>query len=200
MTVVDEVWHTYRDGLQDTVAAVSAAALAAVVERIHAARQRAATIFICGNGGSAATASHMAVDLSKGTARSDQPPLRVIALTDNVPSLTAWANDTDYDRVFVEPLRALSRRGDVLVGISGSGNSPNVLAAAEWARANEVTVIGLAGDPQSRLCALSDLALAVAAPTIQHAEDVHLILQHAICLALRAMDTPAARPKAEAAG
>src|ERR1039457_6398362 len=117
-----------------------------VVEEVHQRRQQ---IFVIGNGGSAATASHMMNDLNKGTlghkGDAPWPRLRVIALTDNVSLMTAWANDTDYNHIFSEPLKNLAQRGDLLIAISASGNSPNILAAVAAAKQIGVKVIGLAG-------------------------------------------------------
>src|SRR5947209_15800501 len=96
-------------------------------DELYACHQRGATVFVLGNGGSAATASHFACDLAKGTRTPPLPAFRVIPLTDNVPLITAWGNDTSYDRVFGEQLAALIRADDVVVLISASGNSPNVL-------------------------------------------------------------------------
>src|SRR5882724_10683020 len=120
--------------------------LFAVVEEAHAAGKQ---IFIIGNGGSAATASHMMNDLNKGTLghKGDAPwkRFKVIALTDNVSLMTAWANDTSYNTVFSEPLKNFANRGDVLIAISASGNSPNIVAAVEVAKQMGLTVLGLGG-------------------------------------------------------
>ncbi|MAG36712.1 MAG: phosphoheptose isomerase [Dehalococcoidia bacterium] len=183
-----QLWEDYRSQLCQALREIGGDGFTAVVDLLRAARQRGATIFLCGNGGSAATASHFASDLSKGANTPGHPPLRAISLTDNIPSLTAWANDTDYSKVFVEQLRTLSRPGDVLVAISGSGNSPNILAAARWARAHSLSVVGLLGNAQARLRPLTDLELVVPAPSIEQAEDARLVLEHAICTAIRALD------------
>jgi D-sedoheptulose 7-phosphate isomerase len=111
-----------------------------------------------------------------------------MALTDNVAALTAWGNDAGYDQVFVQQARGLMRPGDVLVAISGSGNSPNVLRAAEHARAMGCHVVALLGFDGGRLKELADHALIVPGPAIEHAEDGHLILNHAMCTAIRALD------------
>ena len=115
------------------------------------AREEGRTIFIIGNGGSAATASHMANDLNKGATVSGQRRFRALALTDNVPLITAWANDTRYELIFVEQMANYLRPGDVLVAISGSGNSPNIIAAVEWARREGAVTVGLTGGNGGRL-------------------------------------------------
>src|SRR5512136_2335959 len=100
-----------------------------LVSALIKARDSGKRIYICGNGGSASTASHMASDLNKGSNRKDAPRFRAVALTDNIPAMLAWANDASYDDIFVEQLRNHLEKGDVVIGISGSGNSPNVLKA-----------------------------------------------------------------------
>jgi D-sedoheptulose 7-phosphate isomerase len=154
-------------------------AIAAAIENAHAAGRQ---IFIIGNGGSAATASHMMNDLAKGTLghKGDAPwkRFRVIALTDNVSLMTAWANDTDYNHIFSEPLKNLARPGDVLIAISASGNSPNILAAVEAAKQMGLTVLGLGGFSGGRLAQLADVSFVVPSHAYGPVEDVHMILDH----------------------
>jgi D-sedoheptulose 7-phosphate isomerase len=155
-----------------------------VVEAIEAAHAEGRQIFIIGNGGSAATASHMMNDLCKGTIghKGDAPwkRFRVIALTDNVSLMTAWANDTDYNHIFSEPLKNLAQRGDLLVAISASGNSPNILAAAEAAKQIGVKVIGLTGFGGGKLAKMADIAFVVPSDEYGPVEDAHMILDHII--------------------
>ena len=188
---------TYLDELLAAMRTVPPAALEAAVALLRDARGRGATIFFCGNGGSASTASHFAADLAKNTAHPVFGRFRTTALTDNVALLTAWGNDHGYDQVFVEQARSLLRPGDVLVAISGSGNSPNVLLAAEHARGCGCAVIGLIGFAGGRLKALADIALIVGGRTIEQAEDGHLILNHALCTAIPEVDAATA-PEARA--
>src|SRR3954465_6217052 len=138
-------------------------ALGEAAEELLACRARRGTVFVVGNGGSAATASHFACDLAKGTRTPGVPPFRVVPLTDNVPLLTAWANDTSYDRVFAEQLATLVRPGDVVVAISASGNSENVLAATRVARQLGATTIALTGQSGGRLGRLAELTIRVPA-------------------------------------
>jgi len=149
------------------------------------ARDDGGSIFILGNGGSAATASHLANDLNKGASVPGEPRFRAVALTDNVPLITAWANDTRYDRVFVEQLMNLLRAGDVVVAFSGSGNSPNVLAAVEWARGQGAVTIGFTGGTGGRLRAVADYSVVVPADRMEHIEDLHLVVSHALSVSLR---------------
>lgn len=149
------------------------------------AREEGRNVFIIGNGGSAATASHMANDLNKGAAVAGQRRFRALALTDNVPLITAWANDTRYEQIFVEQMANFIRPGDVLIAISGSGNSPNVIAALEWARGEGAVTIGLTGGSGGRLLGLVDCCLLVPSNRMEQIEDMHLVLAHAICVSVR---------------
>lgn len=153
--------------------------IAEALERAHAERRQ---IFIIGNGGSAATASHMMNDLNKGTLghKGDAPwgRFRVIALTDNVSLMTAWANDTDYNHIFSEPLKNLANAGDLLIAISASGNSPNILAACDAAKQLGLQIIGLTGFGGGKLAQMADIALVVPSNEYGPVEDVHMILDH----------------------
>jgi D-sedoheptulose 7-phosphate isomerase len=150
-----------------------------IVEEVH---QRRGQIFVIGNGGSAATASHMMNDLNKGTlgqkGDASWPRFRVIALTDNVSLMTAWANDTDYNHGFSEPLKNLAQRDDVLIAISASGNSPNIIAAVEAAKQMGLKVIGLTGFGGGKLAKLANVSFIVASSEYGPVEDVHMILDH----------------------
>lgn len=137
-------------------------------------------VLICGNGGSAATASHLACDLQKGVGCLSDRKFRVIAITDGIPLITAWANDTDYSNVFAEQVATWANPGDVLIAISGSGNSPNVLRAVETANTLGVTTIGLTGMGGGKLSGMSSKSLVVDSNNMQHIEDVHVVLAHLI--------------------
>lgn len=176
----------YWGEVSEMVAAMPMAAAARVAELLLDCHRRGGTVFALGNGGSAATASHFACDLAKGTLAEGVPAFRVVPLTDNMPLMTAWANDTSYERVFAEQLAALVRPGDVVVLISASGNSPNVLAAARVARDAGAVAIGWTGATGGKLARLCDLALRVPSPSIEQVEDAHMMLAHSICVALRA--------------
>jgi phosphoheptose isomerase len=147
------------------------------------------TIFFFGNGGSASTASHFVTDIAKvagGTqSRGKGRRFRCVSLNDNLPGLTAWANDVGYAEVFSGQLKALAEKGDVAVAISGSGNSPNVLEAVKSARAMGLTTIGLTGIGGGKLKDLVDVAMVVPSNSMQHTEDTHLILLHLLTAYLR---------------
>jgi D-sedoheptulose 7-phosphate isomerase len=142
-------------------------------------------VWLVGNGGSAATASHMMNDLCKCTIVEGQPRFRALALTDNVPLMTAVANDLEYAEIFVEPLRTHLKKGDVLIALSGSGNSENVLRAVEYGKEAGALTIGLCGNTGGKLAKAADLCVRIPADRIGQQEDGHLILGHAIALALR---------------
>ncbi len=143
------------------------------------------TLFVFGNGGSAALASHCACDLGKGIAVNGNRRLRVIALTDNVPLMTAWANDASYEDIFAEQLDALVRKDDVALAISGSGNSPNVLKALQVAKNAGAFTIGLTGVGGGRMKTLCDLCVIVPSESMQVIEDLHVGVNHAIFSRLR---------------
>jgi D-sedoheptulose 7-phosphate isomerase len=181
----------YLAELSAAMEAVLSPQLDRAVALLRDARARGATIYFCGNGGSASTASHFAADLAKNTRHERFGRFRTAALVDNVALFSAWANDEGYDQVFLEQARNLLRRGDVLIAVSGSGKSRNVLLAAQYARSAGATVIALVGFDGGELKDLADVALIVPGRTIEQAEDGHLILNHAICTAIRALDRAA---------
>jgi D-sedoheptulose 7-phosphate isomerase len=158
--------------------------LAQVVAILRQARQEGRRVFVFGNGGSAATASHFVVDLVKGTLNPALPRFRVICLNDNVPTLTALGNDIGYDRVFAEPLLSLAEPGDIAMAISGSGNSPNVIAAMTAARQAGLTTIGLSGESGGQLKTMVDVAVLAPSASMQLIEDAHLVILHAIFVEL----------------
>jgi D-sedoheptulose 7-phosphate isomerase len=143
------------------------------------------TVFTLGNGGSAATASHFASDLAKGTITPDRPRFRAIALTDAIPLMTAWSNDSAYEDMFAEQLRGLIRPGDVVVAFSGSGKSPNVLRAVELARQMQGITIGFTGFDGGALKDKVDVPVVVPSACMEQIEDVHLILCHLVSTVLR---------------
>jgi D-sedoheptulose 7-phosphate isomerase len=156
-----------------------------VISILAHARFNNKQVFIMGNGGSAATASHFACDIGKGTLMTGLPRFRVIALTDNVPLFSALANDFGYEMVFSEQLKSLVQPGDVVIGISGSGNSPNVLNAIKAARDAGATTIGMVGYDGGELKDVSDVYIHVPSDNMEQVEDMHLMLEHLICTTLR---------------
>ncbi len=176
---------TYLDEMEAVVKSISRADVRSIVDRLFEGWQERRTTFIIGNGGSASTASHMMNDLNKMTSVEGAYRFRAIALTDNMPLITAIGNDIDYADVFVEQLRNLLSPKDILIVLSGSGNSENVIRAVKYARELGAYTIGLCGRPGSRLCECADSVVTVPAASICQQEDGHLILNHTIALALR---------------
>jgi len=147
------------------------------------------TIFIFGNGGSASTASHFACDLGKGTLSRVYDPsekrFRVVSLTDSVPTMTAYANDLSFEDIFVQQLRNLVHKGDVVIAVTGSGNSKNVIKAVKYARDCGAVTIGLLGFDGGKVKKLLDKYVVVPSNHYGRIEDVHLILEHLITDYLR---------------
>jgi D-sedoheptulose 7-phosphate isomerase len=182
---VKEQVQEYIDRLQKTLANLPLGQIERVIETLMEAQQARRTVFVCGNGGSASTASHLACDLSKNTAQPGLPRLRVVSLTDNVELITAWANDTAYEHIFAEQLRGLVEPGDVVIGISGSGRSKNVLNAMALARQVGAITIGLIGFDGGLLADMVDVPVVVPSNCMERIEDVHLILEHLITSVIR---------------
>jgi len=159
-----------------------------IVAVLTKARDSGRRIYVMGNGGSASTASHMASDLSKGASRKDASRFKAMALTDNIPVMLAWANDSSYEDIFVEQLRNHLEKGDVVIGISGSGNSENVLRAIEYANKSGAETIGLSGFDGGKLAKLAKTGYIVPNHCMQQVEDLHLIIEHLLSMVLR--DSP----------
>lgn len=156
-----------------------------IVSVLTKARDSGGRVYIMGNGGSASTASHMASDLGKGSCRNDAPRFRTISLTDNTPVLLAWANDSSYDDIFVEQLRNHLEERDVVIGISGSGNSKNVVRAIEYANHVGAETIGLSGFDGGELAKLAETSYIAPNHCMQQIEDIHLIIEHLLSVVLR---------------
>lgn len=156
-----------------------------VVSLLYTTWKQRQQVFILGNGGSASTASHMANDLSKATVVAGQPRMRVIALTDNVSLITAWANDSSFQDIFKEQLENLLQPGDLVIGISASGNSPNVLRAMEFSRQHGAVTIGWTGRSGGALSHVVDLCVHCPTDDIGTIESVHLVLDHLVTRELR---------------
>lgn len=141
-------------------------------------------IFIFGNGGSAANASHFVVDVIKSTIRPGRPRIKILCLNDNMPTVTAYSNDVSYDVIFSEPLASLAEPGDIAIAISGSGNSPNILRAMDTAKDMNLTRIGLTGFAGGKLKDKCDVCVIVPSDSMQVIEDAHLVILHSVFLAL----------------
>ena len=170
----------YRGKLIAALNGIDLAEVDAFLEVLSSARDAGSTIFTCGNGGSAATASHFATDLGKGASYGRPARFKVMALTDSVSTITAYANDVSYDVVFAEQLINHAKPGDVLVCISGSGNSPNVLRAVEAAKTAGLTTVGMTGFAGGALGPMVDLHINVPDDHMGRIEDAHMSLCHMI--------------------
>jgi D-sedoheptulose 7-phosphate isomerase len=156
-----------------------------LIAELDEVRRSGATVFLAGNGGSASAASHLTQDLLKGTHTEGGRPLRAISLADNLSMLTAYANDCGYDRVFAEPLRLLARPGDRLLVISCSGTSPNVVAAARWARESGLRVLAVTAGTGGTLRELADLEVNTPTMDVGMAEAMHSVIFHFVTQSLR---------------
>lgn len=171
--------------LQEAISDISVHQVKRLTELLLEAYRDERQIFILGNGGSASTASHFACDLSKGTISGNRKRFKVLSLTDNVALITAWANDSHYDNIFKEQLENLLEPGGIVIGISASGNSKNVLNAIEYAKSIGCVTIGLAGFGGGELANMADECITVNSNRYGPVEDIHLMLEHMIsnCIA-----------------
>ncbi len=177
-----ELAGTYFGAVSAALAEVDLAEIEGATRIIRTARDAGGTVFIAGNGGSAATASHWVNDLGKATKKSGRPPIRVAGLADNLSWLTALGNDEGYDRVFAGQLENFARPGDVLIVISASGNSPNLVRAVEMARERGVSTIALLGFDGGALLPMVDqpVLMRTEKGAYELVEDVHCVICHAI--------------------
>jgi D-sedoheptulose 7-phosphate isomerase len=177
MTIESDI-RGYLDRLLKTLDEMPVDALAKLSEMLYRAYIDGKQVFILGNGGSASTASHMAADLGKNTIGPNMRRFRIMSLNDNIPLLTALSNDLGYENVFAEQLQNLIQPGDVLIVISGSGKSPNVLRAMEYARSRSAEVAALLGFDGGPAAELSDLTVLIDSDNYGVVEDAHLIINH----------------------
>ena len=178
--------RNYFDRLADMIPQLPYEGMAEMGSLLARSLELGQTIFVFGNGGSAATASHFMCDLNKGITESDaQSRFRVMALTDNVPLITAWANDVHYDQVFAEQLSSFVKPGDLVLAISASGNSSNILAALQKARECGATTLGIAGYGGGDMINLCDLCVVVPSDNMQMIEDMQHAIVHALFTAIR---------------
>ncbi len=151
-----------------------------IAEIIYETYEKDKQIFTMGNGGSASTASHFACDINKGISYGLKKRFKVICLNDNIPTILAYANDTSYEDIFVEQIKNFFSRGDLVIGISGSGNSKNVLKTIRFANENGGKTIGLTGFDGGELANIAHLSLIVPVNDMQQVEDFHLIITHTL--------------------
>lgn len=176
--------NDYRAGFTAVIDAMNAGEIERAVQMVSDAFVQGRRVFIAGNGGSAATASHMACDLAKTTLGKEKvlpvKRVRAIALTDNAPLITAWGNDVSYDVVFAEQLRNLADAGDLLIVITASGNSPNIIEAVKTAKELGMTTVGLLGFEGGKVKPMLDHAVVVNSSHFGYIEDAHSVINHLI--------------------
>lgn len=171
----------YKSKLFSALDTVNLESVGQAIDLLKEARENQRHVFVCGNGGSASTASHFVCDMVKGASFERDSRFRILALTDSMATITAYSNDVGYDCIFAEQLKNFAQPGDVLMTISGSGNSPNVLRAMETARALGCRTIALTGRDGGKLGPMADVQIRVAEPHMGRIEDGHMIVCHMIC-------------------
>lgn len=169
---------SYFEKLKNTIDLISKEDLSNLMNLLENARNEGKTIFIMGNGGSAATASHYVCDFNKGVSINQDKKYKFICLNDNIPSLMAYGNDLSYDDIFVYPLKSYFKPGDLVIGISGSGNSKNVVKALEFANENGGVTIGLTGYNGGVVKKISKHGVHIPIDDMQITEDLHMVLDH----------------------
>ena len=170
----------YLEQLRATLDSIELPKVEQAIQWFREARDEERQIFVCGNGGSAATASHFVTDIVKGASYGRSTRFRILALTDSLPTITAYANDAGYDCVFAEQLKNFARPGDLVMAISSSGNSPNVLRAIECANSIGCRTLALTGGDGGKLGPLAQLDLRVTGTHTGRIEDAHLVICHLI--------------------
>ncbi len=179
---------TYILDLQNTLKLLPTGRIQEAIDLLIEARTERRQVFIMGNGGSASTASHFVCDLAKNTRNPQLPNFRVIGLTDNMAIFSALANDEGYENVFAQQLASFVEADDIVIGISASGNSANVLNAIELGNRMGARTIGMTGFDGGRLRKMVDVDIHIPSDCIEHVEDIHLMLEHLICKAIKDMD------------
>ena len=177
--------QSYISTLHQTIDQLPQELIGEVIGILQQARMQRKQVFIMGNGGSASTASHFVCDLAKNTRCEGLPHYRAIGLSDNMAIFSAYANDEGYENVFAKQLANLIQPGDVVIGISASGNSQNVLNAIQEAKRETVTTIAFTGFDGGRLGPMVDINIHVKSNIIEHVEDIHLMLEHMIVKAIK---------------
>ncbi len=181
---VKEFATSYLSYLSELLSKLDTNAIQLFVDEIEDARQNGNTVFIIGNGGSAGTSSHMANDIGLDVMKKSgtKKPYRFMSLTDNVPVMTAIGNDDGYDNLFLMQLQIHYRKGDKVLAISASGNSPNLITAVEWVKKQGGRVLGLTGFSGGKLKPLCDVAIHAETPKGEYGpvEDIHMIMDHLI--------------------
>ncbi len=174
----------YLSELSSAMERIDLKAVDAAIELMMEAHRRGSRIFTAGNGGSSATASHIVCDFNKGISANTKDKFEMVCLSDSIPTITAIANDYGYDQIFVFPLKGRMKDGDILLAISGSGNSKNVLNAAEYAKEMGNKIIAMTGFSGGALSKIADVNIHLPLDDMQKAEDAHMIILHLMARAI----------------
>ena len=174
----------YLSELTSSLEKIDLAAVDAAIELLMEAHRNGKRVFTAGNGGSSATASHIVCDFNKGISANTEKKFEMMCLSDSIPTLTAIANDCGYDNIFLLPLKGRMKEGDILIAISGSGNSKNIICAAEYAKTMGNKVIALTGFDGGRLYTIADVKIHFPLEDMQKSEDAHMIMLHLIARAI----------------
>lgn len=180
----------YLAGLKQVLDGFDHAAFDKMMDAMLDVYSAGGRIFVMGNGGSASTASHWVCDMNKGTCLNLEKRVRMICLNDSISTMMAYANDLSYADVFVEQLKNFFEPGDLVIGISGSGNSENVLRAIDWANANGGVTVGLCGFSGGKLGRMAQIPVLAAVHDMQKVEDVHMIVAHMAMQRMAALINP----------
>jgi D-sedoheptulose 7-phosphate isomerase len=170
----------YQNQLTQVLQGMDLDAVQQIIAALKEARDHGRTIFVCGNGGSAASASHFVCDMVKGASYQMAKRFKILSLNDGFPTMTAYANDVGYEHVFLEQLKNFAQPGDVVLAISGSGNSPNVVKALQFARDHQCRAIAMTGRDGGKLAQLAEIHLHVPHSHMGRIEDAHMIACHMI--------------------
>ncbi len=180
-------FKNYVTYLEKSIDSVDVSQVETFINLLYDAYKTRKMVFVIGNGGSAATASHLAQDLAKGTRTNleQKDRIKALSLTDNLPFVTALGNDDGYDTIFEQQLRTFASPGDILVSISGSGNSPNIIRAVEWATKNELITVGVTGFNGGKLKTISKYSVHVPLNDMCTSESIHSIIFHYVILKIQ---------------
>jgi D-sedoheptulose 7-phosphate isomerase len=178
MTSPSMFLKNYLKELSETLDIIDLKQFDEFINELILSYEKSSFVFICGNGGSAATAAHFACDINKGVSFGREKRFKVICLNDNLPIVLAYANDTSYDRVFVEQLSNFMNKDDLIIGISGSGNSENILKAIKYGNEKGGRTFGICGYGGGKLKNIAQKSLVINSNDMQKVEDAHLILFH----------------------
>jgi D-sedoheptulose 7-phosphate isomerase len=172
--------YAYLDNLSEIINMLETENIVKVIEELRKTNVSRRKIFVFGNGGSAATANHFVCDLGKNAIRDEKERFKIISLCDNIPYVTAYGNDVGYESIFEEQLKNLMESRDMVICISASGNSSNIIKAVNYAKKKKGTVVSITGFKGGKVREMSDININVSSDSYEKIEDIHLIIMHII--------------------